>query len=359
VLPYPPGHPKCAVKKVGATKPELYLYPNGSSITLGGLDKPDKFLSAEYDYIYINQAEEIPLDAYEKLVGRATGRAGNAPYPQVMSDCNPDMPTHWILQRDRLLRLQSWHEDNPTLFDRDGKATALGVQSLEALDALTGVRYKRGRLGLWVGAEGMVYEDWNADVHLVDRFNIPYNWRRIRAIDFGFTNPFVCLWFAIDGDGRMYLYRQLFMSQRTVRAHAEQINRLSEGERYEATVADHDAEDRATLAEHSIRTTAADKRVKWGIERVQERLRVQRDGKARLYILRDSLVEADPLLEMKFRPLTVEQEFPGYVWTPERDGVAAKEEPVKVDDHGLDALRYAVAYADRPNTGPRSRSREY
>ena len=155
VLPYPPGHPKCAVRKLGASKPEMYLYPNGSSITLGGLDNPDKFLSAEFDYVYINQAEELRLDDYEKLSGRATGRAGNAPYPQVMADCNPDVPTHWLLSRDRLLRLSSRHEDNPTLFDPDtGAITPLGTQSLEALDALTGVRYKRGRLGLWVGSGG-------------------------------------------------------------------------------------------------------------------------------------------------------------------------------------------------------------
>jgi hypothetical protein len=50
--------------------------------------------------------EEIRLDDYEKLVGRATGRAGNAPYPQVMGDCNPDAPTHWILNRPRLRRFK-------------------------------------------------------------------------------------------------------------------------------------------------------------------------------------------------------------------------------------------------------------
>ena len=46
VLPYPPGHPRCGVVKLGKSKPELYTYPNGSTITLGGLDNPDKFLSA-------------------------------------------------------------------------------------------------------------------------------------------------------------------------------------------------------------------------------------------------------------------------------------------------------------------------
>lgn len=347
VLPYPPSSPKCGIRKLGASKPEMYIYPNGSNITLGGLDKPDKFLSSEFDYIYINQAEELNLDAYEKLVGRATGRAGNAPYPQVMADCNPDVPTHWILQRDRLLRLASRHEDNPTLFDPEtGQITALGRQSLEALDALTGVRYKRGRLGLWVGVEGMVYEAWNRDVHLIDRFDIPASWRRLRAIDFGFTNPFVCLWFALDEDDRMYLYRELYMSQRTVKVHAAQIKRLSEGEHYIATVADHDAEDRATLRENGIETIAADKRISVGIEKVQERLKVQGDGRPRLFLLRDSLVEEDPILKMKFKPLKTEDEFPAYAYPEAKDGKPAREEPVDIDNHGLDAARYAVMFVD-------------
>jgi len=347
VLPYPPGHPKCKVRKLGASKPEMYLYPNGSSITLGGLDNPDKFLSSEFDYIYINQAEELRLDDYEKLSGRATGRAGNVPYPQVMADCNPDVPTHWILARDRLHRFVSRHEDNPTLFDPDsGQITALGAQSLEALDALTGVRYKRGRLGLWVGVEGMVYEDWNRDLHLIDRFDVPRAWRKLRAIDFGFTNPFVCQWWALDEDDRMYLYRELYMSQRTVKTHAAQIAKLSEGERFIATVADHDAEDRATLRENGIETVAADKRISVGIEKTQERLRVQADGRARLYVMRDALIEEDPILKMKFRPLKTEDEFPAYAYPEAKDGKPSKEEPVDVDNHGMDAARYAVMYVE-------------
>ena len=170
VLPYPPDHPKCAVEKLGKSKPELYTYPNGSTITLGGLDNPDKFLSAEFDFIYINQAEELLLDHYEKLAGRVTGRAGNSPYPQLIADCNPDIPTHWILQRDRLKRFKMLHTDNPTLYDQaTGEITELGTQSMDALNALTGVRRKRGLEGLWVGVEGMVYEGWDRNIHLIDR----------------------------------------------------------------------------------------------------------------------------------------------------------------------------------------------
>lgn len=375
VLPYPPEHEKCPVFKVGGNNPAEYQYPNGSVLVLGGLDNPNKFLSAEYDYIYINQMEEIRLDDYEKLVGRATGRAGNAPYPQIMGDCNPDVPTHWILNRPRLTRFKSRHEDNPTLFDPvTGEITELGRRSLAALDAMTGVRYKRGRLGLWVGAEGQVYEEWDNGTHVVNRFAIPPSWRRIRVLDFGYRNSFVCLWIAIDGDGRMYVYRELYMTGRTVARHKVDICIHSLGETYEATIADHDAEDRASLAEQTvindpalverlvkagfakdkggnvtlpgIQTKAADKRVKVGIERVQARLKAAGDGKPRLFLMVDSLIEEDPALKESYRPVCTKDEFPGYVWLQPGDGRPAKEEPVKADDHGMDCIRYAVAYVD-------------
>jgi len=82
----------------------------------------------------------------------------------------------------------------------------------------------------------MVYDDWDPAVHLLDPFAIPDDWRRFRAIDFGYTNPFCCQWWAVDGDGRMYLYREVYMTRRTVREHARTIAEYSDGERIEATV---------------------------------------------------------------------------------------------------------------------------
>src|SRR5688572_8170324 len=70
VLPYPPGDERCAVKKFGGEKPEFYDYPNGSRIVVKGLDNAGKALSAEYDYIYVNQAEELNLHEWETLTSR-------------------------------------------------------------------------------------------------------------------------------------------------------------------------------------------------------------------------------------------------------------------------------------------------
>ena len=153
-----------------------------------------------------------------------------------------------------------------------------------------------------------------------------------------------CQWWAIDGDGRMYRYREIHMTKRTVKAHSAQINALSEGERIEATICDHDAEDRATLAENGIYSIAARKGVSVGIQAVADRLQKQGDGKPRIYFLRDSLVEIDQEQADAKRPLCTEHEFDGYVWHDK----ASKEAPVKVNDDGMDAMRYAVMALDAP-----------
>ena len=340
--------PNTPVAVFGGERPEWYDYPNGSRIWVSGLDKPSKVLSGEKDVIYVNQAEELLLEDWEILITRTTGRAGHMPFGQLFGDCNPGPPHHWIKHRPTLPILESRHEDNPALFDPATHAiTDQGRKTLAVLDSLTGARKERLRYGRWVSAEGAVY-DFDAAVHLINRFDIPSQWRRIRVIDFGYTNPFVCGWIAIDPDGRMILYREIYMTQRTVKVHAAQINQLSAGERYEATIADHDAEDRATLEENGISTAPAQKEISVGIQAVQERLKVAGDGKPRLWVMRDCLVERDEQLAALRKPVSTAQEFDAYVWPKTADGKPIKEVPVDQDNHGMDMLRYGVRYVESP-----------
>jgi hypothetical protein len=333
------------VTPYGGEKPEWLDYPNGSRLWLAGLDNPGKALSSDRDFVYVNQAEELTLEDWGVLCSRATGRAGNSPYPQVMGDCNPGPPWHWVKGRERegrLVVLESRHEDNPTLFDK-GRWTALGVQTLATLDALPGVLRDRLRYGRWVAAEGTVYR-FDARLHVVDA--APPFARRVRSIDFGYTNPFVCQWWGVDGDGRLYLYRELYHTGRTVAEHAAQVNALSAGEVIEVTVADHDAEDRATLLRAGIGTVPADKAVSPGVQAVEARLAAAGDGRPRLFVVRGCLVERDESLAAARRPVCTEDEFSAYSWPKDASGKPVKEAPVKVNDHGMDAMRYAVRYVD-------------
>jgi hypothetical protein len=333
----------------GGERPEWFDYPNGSRIWVGGMDNPDKVLSSERDVVYVNQAEELDLSDWEYLTTRANGRAGNVPFGQVFGDCNPGPATHWIKSRAGLKLLESRHEDNPDIFDGQGAILSKSAQRIAVLDRLTGVRKERLRFGRWVNAEGAVYEFDDA-LHLIDPIPIPATWRIIRVVDFGYTNPFVCQWWAIDHDGRMYLIREIYMTRRTVKKHSEKIVGLSQYHNpIEATIADHDAEDRATLEENGIPTKAAYKSISVGIQKVEERLKKQGDGKPRLYVFRDALVEQDEQLAVLKKPTSTQEEFAVYMWPKGADGKSLKEVPVDDNNHGMDAMRYAVMYVDNDN----------
>ena len=338
------------------TQRSVYRFGNGSTIAIAGYDDPEKLFSSEYDLIYIPEASELTEDEVEKLF-RAL-RWTRMPYKQILMDCNPQGPNHWLKRwanTGRLQFLDTTHRDNPAYWDHWAQRwTPEGERYLALLDQLTGVRYQRLRLGKWVQAEGQVYDGWNPAVHLVTPFAVPAEWPRYLSIDFGYTNPFVCQWWAEDGDGRLYLYREIYHTGRLVEDHARAILQASApdpfqksgGPAWRAIVCDHDAEDRATLERHLRRgTTAAIKEVSPGVQSVAARLRVQPDGRPRVFIFRDALVDRDGSLAEAKRPVCTAEEVESYVWDETRD--QRKEVPVKENDHGCDAMRYLVHWRDQ------------
>jgi phage terminase large subunit len=334
-------------------KPAQFEYPNGSVIVVGGMDKADKILSTEYDLCYINEATELTIEDWESITSRM--RNGGMPYQQMLADCNPGPPTHWLYQRamaGTTRILYSRHEDNPAYYDPKTRTwTEAGQRYLTRLGSLTGVRRARFLEGRWVAAEGVVYDGWNPAIHIIDRFDIPPAWPKYRVIDFGFTNPFVCQWWAVDPDGRAYRYRELYLTRRLVEDHCATIKRVEsdiERRTIVATITDHDAEDRATFERHmGQKTTGANKAVSSGIQTVAERLTVQPDGKPRLFFLRGALVERDQELASGAKPTCTEEEFESYVWDV-GNGRKKGDQPKKEDDHGMDATRYLVQHLTRP-----------
>lgn len=149
---------------------QAYHYPNTSEIVVGGLDKPGKIMSTEYDMIYVQEATELDLADWLALTTRL--RNNVMPYQQLIADCNPDAPTHWLwvrAQSQLITLLHSRHEDNPRLY-RNGDWTQEGRDYLATLDRLgsvnastgemEGAEYQRLRLGLWVQATGLIFGVW-------------------------------------------------------------------------------------------------------------------------------------------------------------------------------------------------------
>lgn len=350
-----------------------YRFTNGSFIAIGGLDKPTKIMSSEYDVAYVQEAIELVPDDWEAVTTRL--RNGRMSFQQLIADTNPSTPTHWLKQRceaGKTTMLDSRHEDNPTLFDESGELTERGAAYMAKLDRLTGPRYYRLRKGLWVAAEDIIYEGYDPAVHLIDEFEVPEDWPRFWTVDFGYTNPFVLQCWAVDPDGRLILYREIYHTRRLVRDHAFRIMDLVSmpdpayrGERHlahegrlwteprpERIICDHDAEGRAQLErELGMSTEPAHKTVTEGIQATDQRMRSAGDGRPRLLVVRDCRVDRDPELVDAELPTCTADEIPGYVWLPPAAGRRAKEEPLKRDDHGCDAMRYMVAdqdLGDRP-----------
>lgn len=337
-----------------AREPAGYRFKNGSVIVVGGLDNATKIMSSEYDLIFVDEATELTLSDWEMLGTRL--RNNILSFQQQIAACNPVAPSHWIKTRSDegpLRMLTSVHQDNPAYFTEDGRETPLGTRYLAQLGALTGVRRLRLLSGIWAAAEGLVYENWDPAVHLVAPFTPPPDWQRWWSVDFGFTNPMVVQFWAEDNDGRLYLYRELYQSKQLVEDVAKECLSLvtdKDGVWTEpqprSIICDHDAEDRATFEKHlGLPTVAAKKGKTSGIQAVDARLKLQGDGYPRLYIARNATVSRDPVLKELGKPTSTEDEIQGYVWDT-RNGRATKEEPVKEDDHGMDALRYMVAERD-------------
>jgi phage terminase large subunit len=185
--------------------------------------------------------------------------------------------------------------------------------------------------GQFVTFEGLIYTEFSHDAEIgnIQEVEIQDDWTKVRGIDFGYTNPFVCLWGAVDGDGRLHIYNEHYERKRLIKDHAC-IIKDTETASYLWTVADWDAQERAELESEGISTSRAQKEVTLGIQKVKARLKRQADGKPRLTI--------HP------RCVNTIKEFSSYRWNPNAKG--GKEEPLKEFDHAMDVVRYMTMEFD-------------
>ena len=68
------------------------------------------------------------------------------------------------------------------------------------------------------------------DAHVVEPFEIPRNWHRFRACDWGYSSPACVLWFAIDFDNNLWVYRELYTKKVTADVFAQQVLNLEHKE---------------------------------------------------------------------------------------------------------------------------------
>jgi phage terminase large subunit len=327
-----------------------YRYSNGAIIVLAGLADPEKVKSTEFDLIYVEEATELDQLDWELLVSRL--RNGVLSYQQLIADCNPADPYHWLKQRcDRgeCQLLDTHHQDNPVLFDHGTDTwTDFGTSYLHTLDTLTGYLHKRLRLGLWVAADGMFFTEWDPEVHVVAPFAIPSHWPRWTSTDYGFAAPFCTLWYARDPEGErpIYVYRERYASGLRDEEQAERIAADSQGESILSHVLDPSMFNARTEQNRpSIAQVYADggvwpivpghnnRRTGWAVVR---RALAHEDGPPRLRLFQG-------------RCPNLERTLPAMVHDPlDPEDVADKLHGTKTEDHAPDSLRYGLSVEAAP-----------
>jgi len=317
-------------------KPAAYVYPNGSEIVVGGLDDSRKIMSTQYDTAYVQEASDVEEEDIENLQTRLRNNA--MPYQQLLMDCNPQGPDHWLLarcNRGDCRLLVSLHKDNPTVTP----------EYLAALSRLTGVRRERLYLGIWAAAEGVVYEEFSRKRHVIDGVEtaLPrFQWH-FASQDWGFTNPGVFGIWGVTGDGVAVLIHEIYQTGKTVDGYwVPAVRPLHKHYRLRSIQCDPSEPDFIQqYINAGLPAVKANNAIPPGVGAVQERL-----ARDRVLFWSGALRQRDEALVAEHKPFSTIQEFPAYVWPKNVAGKPVKEKPQEGDDHGMDMVRYAIASLD-------------
>lgn len=373
-----PMHPVLLSNPIKRRVRQSYEFPNGSELIVAGLDDPGKTLSTEYDFCYIQEATEegVTLDIWETLkraLRNGMMRKDGRVWHQIMADCNPSSPFHFLHQRGQagtLRMYRSSHQDNPKFFDRAANDwTTEGRSYIEGtLKSMTGIRRKRFYEGVWSAAEGLVYEGfvgkpWDDPAepgHLLPAgWEPPRAWQRVWGIDWGESAPTALVMCAAEPfagsagpDTRAHFYREVYET----RLRPDALGRWAAREVMSgaepaplAIVGDHDPvkvaefEQGARDEGYSLSVDMADKRDRMeGITAVQSRFDKRADDeKPRIFFRPDALVRPDPRIDTG--PNCLIAELVGYKYDP--NSLLDRPDP-KAADHALDAMRYVCRYLD-------------
>ena len=207
------------------------------------------------------------------------------------------------------------------------------------LASLPEVKRKQFLYGDWDVVEDGAFSEFNRSTHVVEPFEVPNGWTRIRAADFGFSSPSAILWGAVDYDNNIWIYRELYISKVT----ADQLGRMirevesGDGKIYDAVLdsscwarrGDRGPSIAEMLNAEGCRFRPSDRspgsRISGKIE-IHKRLMVDEDTEEpRLRIF-----ENCPNLIRQLNSLPLDKNNPEDVDT-------------KAEDHAYDALRYMVS----------------
>ena len=333
----------------------VFRFPNGSRIKLGYCDTMQdvyQYQGQEYAVIGLEEATHFTEEQMRFLTtcNRTTRKDFS---PRMYYTCNPGNVGHAWVKRLFIDRLYAENEnpndylfipariyDNKVLLNADPNY----IRQLEALPE----ELRRAHLdGDWDVHAGQYFREFSRDRHVIEPFEIPSWWRRFRSMDWCYNDPCCVLWHAVDGENRVYTYRELYVRETRAGEVASMVLELSRGESISYTVASPDMWQKRgavlsgaggfegeTLAElftsSGLSLTPADNSRVPGWNRVRDFLAVAPDGRPNWLCFSDcrNLIRQLPALQFDQHN---------------------REDAADGDDHAPEALRYALM--SRPHAG--------
>ena len=267
----------------------------------------------------------------ESFVNQATGRC-SVDGSKMWFNCNPDGPYHWFKQNwinkckeKNILYLHFTMDDNLSLSEK----IKTRYRSM-----YTGVFYKRYILGLWAVAEGIIYDMFSEDEHIVKYDEIKGKLInnpscRYVSCDYGTQNATVFLLWNKATDGNWYCIREYYYSgrdkskQKTDAEYAEDLKKWLGDTKIRAMIVDpSSASFIAELRKRKYKVLKARNDVLDGIRLVA------------------TLLNLKKLFFCNSCENTI-AEFQSYIWD-EKAADRGEDKPVKQHDHAMDAVRYFV-----------------
>lgn len=260
----------------------------------------------------------------QSFVNQAAGRL-SVEGSKIWFNCNPDGPYHWF-KTDWIDKAAD--KDLIYLhFDMDDNLTLSETIKQRYRSNFTGVFYKRYILGLWVVAEGIIYDMFSQERHTFKGPQVYTDKDIYVSIDYGTQNATVFLLWRKTKTGAWHCVKEYYYSgrdtgkQKTDKEFADDLEQFLGGIKPKRIIVDPSAASFiAALKQRGFKIKKANNKVLDGIRYV------------------GSLLNTD---EIAFSPDCVNtfKEFNSYIWD-EKATERGEDAPVKQHDHAMDAVRY-------------------
>lgn len=269
-----------------------------------------------------DEAAILPQGFIDQMIGRCSVEGA-----KIFMNCNPRGPYHYIkvefIDKQTEKRIYYIHfsmDDNLSLSDRVKERFRR---------MFSGVFFKRYILGLWVLAEGIIYDMFDEAVHCVEQLPPRFE-RLLLGVDYGTGNPTVLLLLGQFGNS-LYVIDEYYWDssktgrQKTDAEYSADLKQFIAGRYPQNILIDPSAASfKLQLKRDGVAgVREANNQVVDGIRTVATFL-----GEKRLYVCRPNC------------PNLV-KEFASYVWDPKAQQ-RGEDKPLKQSDHALDALRYCI-----------------